>query len=114
MDGPSLLHIYTNSKSQTTPSSAESPSTTTSDTSEPTHTINMWNEMPEAILEAFIAKTGAEVVPPTELELEQLREVEEQKKRSEKDRAQVLEHLTKERRERELLNLARGEAPAAS
>lgn len=46
---------------------------------------------------------------PTEREEEELREIAEFKERSEKDRVLMRETLMKERREAELLRLARGE-----
>ena len=65
------------------------------------------------ILEDLIAKTGAEVLPPSQQELAELREVAEFKERSEADRALVREKLMHERSEAELLRLARGEVPSA-
>ena len=59
-------------------------------------------------------KIGAVEIKPTEEELAEMKEIEEFKERSEADRVLVREKLLKERREAELLKLARGEAPAAN
>ncbi|KAF1943098.1 hypothetical protein EJ02DRAFT_453621 [Clathrospora elynae] len=128
-DGPSLLHIYTSTKTQPTADSTNSPiaqqpdtsppsgtpnarNTLTPDTSKPTHTINIRDQLESEILDALVAKTGAEEIKPTEQELAEMREIAEFKDRSEADRVQVRERLLKERREAELLKLARGEVPA--
>ena len=70
--------------------------------------------MESEILEALVAKTGAQEIQPTEEELAEMREIAEFKERSEADRVQVRERLLKERREAELLKLARGEVPATN
>ncbi|KAF1851967.1 uncharacterized protein K460DRAFT_362738 [Cucurbitaria berberidis CBS 394.84] len=130
-DGPSLLHIYTATKTQPTQSSTDSPTaqqpatpppsgtpnarnTLTPDTSKPTHTIDIRDQQESEILDALVARTGAEQIQPTELELQELKEIEEFKERSEKDRVEVREKLLKERREAEMLKLARGELPTAN
>ncbi|KAF1962952.1 hypothetical protein CC80DRAFT_461416 [Byssothecium circinans] len=120
-DGPSLVHIFTNTTSNppsdlpTPPSGTPNAQTTlTPDTSTPTHTIDIKMLNESAILDKVIEKTGATVIEPTEEELEQMDEIREFKERSEKDRVEVREKLMKERREQELLKLARGEAAAAA
>jgi large subunit ribosomal protein MRP49 len=72
----------------------------------------MRDQSPADILEALVAKTGAQVLQPTEQELQEMREIEEANERSEQDRVLVREKLVKERREAELLKMARGEVPA--
>jgi large subunit ribosomal protein MRP49 len=74
----------------------------------------MRDQMEKEILEAFVAKTGAQELKPTEQELAEMRELEDQKVRSEADRVLVREKLLKERREAELLKLARGEVPTTN
>lgn len=101
--GPSLLHIYTATKGSQAAQNAE-----------PTHTINIRDQMESEILEALVAKTGAQEIKPTEQELQEMREIAEAKERSEKDRVEVREKLLKVRREEELLKLARGEIPATN
>ncbi|CAN9158480.1 unnamed protein product [Alternaria alternata] len=65
-------------------------------------------------IEGQVQKTGAQQLEPTEQELAEMKEIEEFKERSEADRVQVRERLLKERREAELLKLARGEVPATN
>ncbi|KAF2866068.1 hypothetical protein BDV95DRAFT_584825 [Massariosphaeria phaeospora] len=120
--GPSLLHIYTTPSSttptptSTSPLSSTPPSATpnarttlTPDTSAPTHTIPCLAFSESQILEQLIETTGAVVVQPTPQETEELAEIEDFKRRSEKDRVEVREKLMKVRREQELLKMARGE-----
>ncbi|CAN9138405.1 unnamed protein product [Alternaria alternata] len=129
-DGPSLLHVYT-SKTQPATGSTNSPTaqqsdssppsgtpnprnTLVPDTSKPTYTIDIRDQSESEILEALVQKTGAQQLEPTEQELAEMKEIEEFKERSEADRVQVRERLLKERREAELLKLARGEVPATN
>jgi large subunit ribosomal protein MRP49 len=84
------------------------------DTSKPTYTIDIRDQSESEILEALVQKTGAQQLEPTEQELAEMKEIEEFKERSEADRVQVRERLLKERREAELLKLARGEVPATN
>ncbi|KAH7382162.1 CI-B8 domain-containing protein [Pyrenochaeta sp. MPI-SDFR-AT-0127] len=130
-DGPSLLHIYTSTKTQPTTSSTASPvaqhqaasppsgtpnarNTLTPETSKPTYTINIRDQQENEILDALLKSTGAEEIKPTPQELQEMQELADFKERSEKDRIEVREKLLKERREAELLKLARGEIPAAT
>ena len=64
------------------------------------------------ILDALVAQTGAVEIAPTAQELQELADVKEFKERSEKDRVEVREKLLIERREEQLLKLARGEGAA--
>lgn len=121
-DGPSLLHIYTRSQttaSQSTPSATSSatpnPQTTlVPDTSPPTHTLNIRDQQESEILDALTRTVGATPIEPTEQEKVEMRELEDFRERSERDRVEVREKLVKERREQELLKLARGEVPVAA
>ncbi|KAI4666620.1 uncharacterized protein J4E79_002659 [Alternaria viburni] len=130
-EGPSLLHIFTATKTQPSAGSTNSPTTQQSDasppsatpnprntlvpdTSKPTFSIDMRDQSESEILEALVEKIGAVEIKPTEEELAEMKEIEEFKERSEADRVLVREKLLKERREAELLKLARGEAPAAN
>ena len=130
-DGPSLLHIFTASKTQPAAGTTNSPITQQSDSappsgtpnarnslvpdsSKPTYTINIKDQLESEILEALVAKTGAQEIKPSEEELAEMQEIAEFKERSEADRVQVRERLLKERREAELLKLARGEIPATN
>jgi large subunit ribosomal protein MRP49 len=122
--GPSLLHIYTRqptplqtptSPAETTapPSATPNPQTTlVPDTSPPTHTLNIRDMEQSEILDALIKTIDVEVIRPTEQEEAEMRDFAEQNERSEADRVLVREKLTKERREQELLKLARGEVSA--
>lgn len=86
----------------------------TPETAKPTHTINIRDQQEGEILEALLKSTGAEEIQPTPQELQEMQELADFKERSEKDRIEVREKLLKERREAELLKLARGEIPAAA
>jgi large subunit ribosomal protein MRP49 len=120
-DGPSLLHIYTRTNPATqSPSTSAPPSATPNpqttlvpDTSPPTHTLNIRDQEESQILEALVKTIGATEIQPTEQEKLEMAELAEFKERSEKDRIEVREKLLKERREQELLKLARGEVPVA-
>jgi large subunit ribosomal protein MRP49 len=119
-DGPSLLHIYTRTQtpqttSQPTSTSAATPNPQTTlvpDTSKPTHTLNIRDMQESEILDALVKTINVEQIQPTEQEQLELREMAEQSERSERDRTEVREKLLKERREQELLKLARGEITA--
>ncbi|KAH7090757.1 CI-B8 domain-containing protein [Paraphoma chrysanthemicola] len=127
-DGPSLLHIYTTSPtpqqapttssvSNQAPSSSATPNPQTTlvpDTSPPTHTLNIRDINESEILDMLVKTIGATQLEMTEQEKAEMQEMKEQNERSEKDRVQVREYLTKERREQELLKLARGEVPATN
>jgi large subunit ribosomal protein MRP49 len=125
-DGPSLLHIYTkavtpqqaptNTLANTAPPSATPNAQTTlvPDTSKPTHTLDIRDQNESEILAAVIKATGATVIEATEQEKQEMIEIEEFKVRSERDRVEVRERLVKERREAELLKVARGEVPVTN
>jgi large subunit ribosomal protein MRP49 len=127
-DGPSLLHIYTRASqpkeiqnptppNPSAPNSSATPNPQTTlvpDTSPPTHTLNIRDQQESEILEALCKTVKVQVVEPSEEEKEEMRELEAFKERSEKDRVEVREKLVKERREQELLKLARGEVPVAA
>ena len=61
----------------------------------------------------MIEKTNPEVIEPTAEEVARMQELEEARQRADADRVLVREKLVKERREAELLKLARGEIPAS-
>jgi large subunit ribosomal protein MRP49 len=123
-DGPSLLHIYTrqvtatqapNTTPSAPPSATPNPQTTlVPDTSAPTHTLNIRDQSESEILEQLVRTVGATPIEPTEQERQEMREMDEKRERSEKDRVEVREKLIRERREQELLKLARGEVPVAN
>lgn len=125
-DGPSLLHIYTHTKTQPTTATTDAPTaqqpaatppsatpnpghTLVPDTTPPTHSIEIRDQLESEILDALLEKTGAEVIRPTPQEERELQVIKEFKERSQADRVLVLEKLTKKRKEAELLRLARGE-----
>lgn len=136
-DGPALLHIWTKaapntpdgSSNTSIPSLATTPSTSASppsgtpnarntqvpDATAPTHTINIRDQAHSEILDALLATLPeSEVLRPTPEEEQQMVELKEFEERSEADRVLVRETLLKERREAEMLRLARGETVAAS
>jgi large subunit ribosomal protein MRP49 len=87
----------------------------TPDTATPTHTINIRDQIHSEILDALLAKLPESVViRPSPEEEQQMAELAEFKERSEADRVLVKEKLMKERREAELLRLARGETANAA
>tara|TARA_R110002003_G_scaffold191_20_gene14874 strand:+ start:9870 stop:10319 length:450 start_codon:yes stop_codon:yes gene_type:complete len=127
-DGPSLLHIYTTSASpkqapttsstaNQAPASSATPKPQTTlvpDTSPPTHTLNIRDQDESEILDALVKAVGATQIQPTEQEVREMAEMREARERSERDRVEVRGKLLKERREQEMLKLARGEVPAAN
>jgi large subunit ribosomal protein MRP49 len=84
------------------------------DTSPPTHTLNIRDQDESEILDALVKAVGATQIQPTEQEVREMAEMREARERSERDRVEVREKLLKERREQEMLKLARGEVPAAN
>lgn len=124
-DGPSLLHVYTKAvAAQQSQSPAETnapPSATPNaqttlvpDTSKPTHTIDIKDQHESEILDVLIRTIKPQVIEPTEQEKQEMQDAEEFRQRSDADRVIVREKLLKERREQELLKLARGEVPATN
>lgn len=136
-EGPSLLHIYmkslpntpdgssntsvpslhTQSATATTPPSGtpNTRNTLVPDATAPTHTINIRDLQHSEILDALLAKLpDSQILRPTPEEEQQMAELAEQKERSDADRVMVRERLMKERREAELLRLARGEITATA
>jgi large subunit ribosomal protein MRP49 len=135
-DGPALMHIYTQAEPNTPDGSSNTsvpslhthsgtaatpPSGTPNarntlvpDATAPSHTINIRDQAPSEILDALLAKLpDSQVIRPTAEEEQQMADMVEFKERSEADRVLVREKLLKERREAELLRLARGETVAS-
>jgi len=119
-EGPSLLHIYTKPDSQsTTPSSSSassssSSSSSTLDTQSPAHTLDIRDLQESQILEALVKTLGAEELAPTEQDEAEMKILAERKERSDADRVLMRETLLRQRREAEMLKLARGEAMRAA
>ena len=136
-DGPALLHIYTKSTPNTpdgssntsvpslhtqsgtaaTPPSAtpNARNTQVPDATKPTYSINMRDQHQSEILDALLAKLPeCQIIKPTLEEELQIAEIAAFKEKSEADRVLVREKLMKQRREAELLRLARGETTAAA
>ncbi|OSS50540.1 hypothetical protein B5807_04735 [Epicoccum nigrum] len=135
-EGPSLLHVWTKAQPNTPDGSSNTsipslhtasataatpPSSTPNarntqvpDATKPTYTIDIRDQHQGEILDALLAKLPeSEVVRPTPEEEQAMADHAEQDLRSEADRVLVKERLTKERREAELLRLARGEVADA-
>jgi large subunit ribosomal protein MRP49 len=123
-EGPSLLHIYTtttqnpssssNSTTTSAPPSAtpNAQNTLVPDTSKPTHTLDIRGLQDSKILDALLRTVpGIEQLEPSPEEQEEMAEMRALREQGERDRAVVKEKLTKERREEELLKIARGEVP---
>jgi large subunit ribosomal protein MRP49 len=96
-NGPATLNIFTKAQ----------PST-------PAHSVDIRSTDESEILAQLVSRTNAMELKPTEQEEAELEELKEFKARSEADRALVREKFLKERREQELLKLARGEITAAA
>jgi len=69
----------------------------------------MKRKKPEEILERLMEVTGARAVVASAEEEVEVRELEEQRLRSERDREEVMAYNEKVRQERALLEQARGE-----
>ena len=101
-----------------TASPAPVDSTTTSSTPseadpvESVETIDMKHKSESQILDELIRLTGAIQLEPTEAEKEELRLLEEQRVRSERDSKAAAERRAKMKREQELLEQARGDIAA--
>ncbi|KAL1600019.1 hypothetical protein SLS59_006093 [Nothophoma quercina] len=136
-EGPALLHIFTKSTPNTPDGSsntsvpslhtqsgtADTPpsgtpnarNTLVPDATKPTYSIDIRDQQQSEILDALLVKLPeSEVLRPTSEEEQQMEEMKEFKERSEADRVLVREKLLKERREAELLRLARGETTASA
>ncbi|PSN61162.1 hypothetical protein BS50DRAFT_578570 [Corynespora cassiicola Philippines] len=116
--GPSLLHIYTSSLANPTTPAASStttaPPTGVPETATPTHIINIKDKHESEILDLLVEKLRPRVVEPSQEELDEIQAIKDFKVGAEKDRVLVREKLERERREAELLRLARGEVPQAN
>lgn len=77
------------------------------------HTIDMTNRLSPDILQEFTRVTNAYPVEPTPEEKEEMRMLEEQKVRSLRDRERSLEVRARIKREKELLEQARGDIGAS-
>jgi large subunit ribosomal protein MRP49 len=106
-DGPSLLHIYMRSTTTSSP-------TTDTDSAPPTHTLNIRDQQDSQILDALVKTVGATQIETTAQEKQEIADMKELRERGERDRVEVREKLIKERRELELLKMARGEVPVAA
>jgi len=121
--GPSVLEIYTSKPGPEPTSAPEGSQDQPVDPASPTapalqedalaHTIDLRMIQESEILAQLIARTGATVLKATEQEMEELAEMAVFKEQSEKDRVEVREKLMAQRREAELMRLARGEVPEA-
>ncbi|KAH9865292.1 hypothetical protein IAQ61_009239 [Plenodomus lingam] len=118
-DGPSLLHIFTHTKPTATPQQPQqqqgpAASTPEAPTSEPTYTLNIRDQQESEILETLLKTLpGCQEVPATEADQEKMKELAEKRERSEMDRQLMRETLLMERKEAEMLKLARGETDAS-
>jgi large subunit ribosomal protein MRP49 len=113
--GPALLHVYTKAAAPTAADAAPAAAPSADAPAvQPTYTIQMRSSQPSEILDRLVEKTGAVVVKATPAEEQEMADLKEQRERSEADRVLVREKLIKERREAELLKLARGEVPSVA
>jgi large subunit ribosomal protein MRP49 len=82
------------------------------DTVERVETIDMKHKTESQILDELIRLTGAYTIEPTAAEKEELRSLEEQRIRSELDSKAAAERRAAAKREKELLEQAKGEIAA--
>lgn len=118
--GPATLSVFfaptTNATSNSATASPAPTSSTSGDKVPSDHTpwdrveaIDMKHKKAEEILERLMQVTKAQAVVATSEEEVEMRELEDQKARSERDREEVLAYNEKVRQERALLEQARGE-----
>ncbi|EME89563.1 uncharacterized protein MYCFIDRAFT_49125 [Pseudocercospora fijiensis CIRAD86] len=98
-EDPAVMSIHFSNSS---PSSSEPPE-------ERIETIDMKNYTSSEILDAVVRLTKAYPVEPTPKDLEEMRKLEEQRARSEKDSKLSQEVRARAKREKQLLGQARGE-----
>ena len=103
----------TSDSATASPAPVESTTTTSTpsehDPVERVETIDMKHKTESQILDELIRLTGAYTIEPTEAEKDELRILAEQKVRSERDAKAALERRAAAKREKELLDQARGE-----
>ena len=111
---------YSTSTTSTFPTStptSDSPnavSTQVPETATPAHTVDIKGIEELEILAQLVSRTGATEIQATEEEEKEMAEISEFNVRRDKDRQEVREKLVKERRDAELLRLARGEVASAA
>ncbi|KAI9666967.1 MAG: hypothetical protein M1831_001472 [Alyxoria varia] len=111
--GPAALTIFFAPSSKDSQSPAPTQSTTSSkkpsDHSpfERTHVIDMKHKESSRILEEFMRVVDGKQVEATESEKEEMTNLDEQRERSDSDRAQVRQVLLKQRREKAIIEQAR-------
>lgn len=104
---PAIMSIHFASPQQSSSSDSEHLQT------ERVQTIDMTNRLNPDILQEFIRVTNAYPVEPTPEEKEEIRALEEQRVRSQRDRERSLEVRARLKREKELLEQARGDLGAS-
>ena len=111
--GPAALTIFFAPSPKDAQSQAPVQSTISSTTPpdhspfERTHVIDMKHKVSSKILEEVMGAVDGKQVEPTEGEREEMASLEEQRNRSDSDRAQVRQVLLKQRREKAILEQAR-------
>ncbi|KAF2808936.1 uncharacterized protein BDZ99DRAFT_42610 [Mytilinidion resinicola] len=107
-EGPSVMTV-----TFTTPTPAAGSSTDATPVeleARPPLKIDMRNRVESEILQELIKATGGTEVAPTEVELEEKRELEEEAEKSARDRERSLAVRRERKREEEMLKAARGVA----
>lgn len=118
--GPATLSVFFAPTSNTSSHSATSSPAPTSSTSgdkapsehkpwDKVEAIDMKHKKPEEILERLMQVTKAKAVVASPDDEVEMRELEEQRRKSERDREHVMAYNEKVRQERALLEQARGE-----
>ncbi|KAH6618898.1 hypothetical protein C7974DRAFT_416237 [Boeremia exigua] len=123
-EGASALHIFMGSTPNTPDGSSNTSVPSMAATSDatpphgaaaPTYSIDIRDQHHTEILDALLAKLPeSQIIRPTPEDEEKMAEMAQMDERSEADRAMVKEVFLKQRREEELLKLARGEITAPS
>ncbi|KXT06104.1 hypothetical protein AC578_1309 [Pseudocercospora eumusae] len=106
-DDPAVMSIHFSNPTTTSPSSPDSPSE-----SERIETLDMKNYTSSEILDAVVRLTKAYRVEPTPEDLEEMQKLEEQRIRSAKDSKLSQEVRARVKREKQLLEQARGDVAA--
>jgi large subunit ribosomal protein MRP49 len=107
-NGPSIMTITFTAPQPAVGSAADATPATT--TAKPPAKIDMKNKVESEILQELMKLAGGTEVAPTEVELEEKRELEEAAERGQRDRERSLAVRRERKKEEEMLRQARGVA----
>ncbi|OCK85749.1 hypothetical protein K432DRAFT_377395 [Lepidopterella palustris CBS 459.81] len=109
-EGDAKLIIYFTTPPQSTPTPTSSPSAESTSQPKPREVkIDIKHLHESAILAELLKATGGTEVLPTEVELEEIKQLEEEKEKSRRDSERSLEVRRKRKKEEEMMKQARGE-----